>query len=197
MAKSSNKALWITLAVIAFVVLIIILTIWGAYNRFVTLDQNVEGKWSEVENQYQRQSDLIPNLVSVTASSISVETKFVKDVIAQRTAWQNAQSTVDKDKAGLQMNSGIAAFVNAVAESYPTLQANKQYVALTDELSGTQNRIANSRREYINAVQSFNTAIKRFPGNMIAGMYGFEAKEYYQASGDLTTPQIGTGQLPQ
>ena len=197
MAKSSSKSLWITLGIVVFVVLIIIFWLWGAYNSFVTLDQNVQGKWSEVNNQYQRQSDLIPNLISAVSSSVSVETKFVKDVIAQRTAWQNAQSDIDKDKAGLQMSGGVAAFVNAVAESYPTLQANKQYIALTDELAGTQNRIANSRREYIGAIQLYNTAIKRFPGNIIAGMFGFTAKDYYKASGDLVTPQIGKGQLPQ
>lgn len=192
-----NRGLWIGLGIAAFLILVVIFSIWGSFNRFVTYEQNVDAKWSEVENQYQRQADLIPNLISVVSSSVGAETNFVKDVTASRTAWQNAQGQLARDAAGARMNNGITALVSAVAENYPTLQANKQYVALTDELSGTQNRIANSRREYIEAIQLYNTGIKRFPGNFIAGMFGFESKEYYQAEeGSLTTPQVGTGQLP-
>lgn len=196
MAKSKHLGLWITLGVIALVVLMLVFWVIGSYNGFVTLSQNVDGKWSQVENQYQRQADLIPNLVSVVGSSVSVETKFVKDVVSQRTAWQNAQTPLQKDTAGVQMSNGITAFVNAVAEGYPTLQANKQYTALTDELSGTQNRITTARMDYINSIQAFNTAIKRFPGNIIAGMFGFSQKEYYTAPSGTTTPSLGTGQLP-
>lgn len=192
-----NKGLWITLGIIALVIIILIAVFAGSYNHFVTLDQNVNSQWSEVENQYQRQADLIPNLVSVVSSSVSVETKFVKDVISARTSWQNAQGTLARDTAGTQMNNGITALVSAVAESYPTLQANTQYVALTDELSGTQNRIAVARGRYIEGIKEYNTAIKKFPGNIIAGMFGFSEKEYYAAAeGSVNTPQIGNGQLP-
>lgn len=193
-----NKGLWITLGIIAVLVLIVLFTIGGAYNNFVILDQDTNAKWSEVENQYQRQADLIPNLVSVVSSAVSTETKFVKDVINARTAWQNAQSLPAKDAAGVQMTNGVTAFVNAVAENYPQLQANTQYVALTDELSGTQNRITTARGRYIESIQRYNTAIRRFPGNMIAGMFGFTQKDYYQADVNaLHTPSLGTGQLPQ
>lgn len=192
-----NKGLWITLGVVVLIIIILVGIFVGSYNKFVTLDQNVNSQWSEVENQYQRQADLIPNLVSVVSSSVSVETKFVKDVIAARTAWQNAQGTLARDTAGTQMNNGITALVSAVAENYPTLQANTQYVALTDELSGTQNRIAVARGRYIQSVQSYNTATKRFPGNVVAGMFGFSEKEYYTAEeGSMDTPEIGNGQLP-
>lgn len=192
-----NKRLWITFGIIALVILIFVSWFAGSYNRFITLNQNVDSSWSEVENQYQRQADLIPNLVSVVSSSVSVETKFVKEVIAERTAWQNAQSQLQKDTAGQQLNNGITALVSAVAENYPTLQANKQYIALTDELSGTQNRIATARGRYITSIQAYNTAIKRFPGNIVAGMFGFTEKQYYQAAeGSINTPQLGTGTLP-
>lgn len=191
--KGLSKKWWI---IIGLVVLIIIYFIF-AYNRFVTLDQNINGKWSEVENQYQRQADLIPNLVSVVASSLSAETTYVKDIVAARTSWLSAASQYDKDKAGFQMNNGITALVSAVAESYPILQANKQYVALTDELSGTQNRIAVARGNYIQAIQSYNTAILKFPARLIAGMFGFAQKDYYKAeAGALTTPELGAGVLP-
>lgn len=194
--KGLSRGWWIFIAV-ALVALILVFYIIGAYNNFVTLNQNVDSKWSEVENQYQRQSDLIPNLVSVVSSSVSVETKFVKDVVAARTAYASATSQFAKDSAGQQMNNGISAFVSAVAENYPTLQANKQYIALTDELSGTQNRIATSRGRYIESIQGYNTAIMRFPARVIAGMFGFEKKEYYAAeTGAMNTPSLGTGVLP-
>jgi LemA protein len=94
------------------------------------------------------------------------------------------------------MNNGLSAFVNAVAESYPTLQANKQYISLTDEISGTQNRITVARGRYIENIRSMNTAVKRFPGNVIAGMFGFKSVEYYQAEAGTNTPILGTGVLP-
>ena len=122
--KTSTK-IWIGVGI---VVLLLVFWIIGSYNGFVGMRQDVNSKWSEVENQYQRQADLIPNLVSVVSSAVSVETKFVKDVVALRTAWQAAKN----DEAGVNMNNGISALVNAVAENYPTLQANKQYIALTD-----------------------------------------------------------------
>ncbi len=190
--KTSTK-IWIAVGI---VVLILIGMLWMGYNNFVTLDQNVKSSWSEVENQYQRQADLIPNLVSVTSSAVKVETNFVKEVVAARTAWQGAATTLAKDTAGQQMTTGLTAFVNAVAESYPTLQANKQYIALTDELSGTQNRITTARGRYIDNVKSMNTAVSKFPGNIIAGMFGFKQVEYYTAAAGTNTQALGTGTLP-
>lgn len=196
MVKSGlSKKAWIWIIVVAVVLVLLVFYTIGMYNNFVVLSQNVDGKWSEVNNQYQRQADLIPNLASVVTSSTKVETQFVKDVVAARTAWMGAQSQFDKDKAGVQMNNGLTAFVNAVAESYPTLQANKQYIALTDELSGSQNRITVARGVYIQAIQAYNTATKRFPANLFAGMFGFSGKEYYAAE-SLTTPTLGAGTLP-
>ena len=192
---SKHKALIIILGI----ALILILYFTGKYNSFITLDQDVNGKWSEVENQYQRQSDLIPNVISVVQSSVKVETNFIKDVTEARSRWQTSKTLFEKDTAGAQMNNGITALVNAVAiaENYPVLQANKQYVALTDELSGTQNRITVARGRYIESIQKYNTAIKRFPGNMLAGLYRFTGKDYYKAElNALKTPQIGTGLLP-
>jgi len=190
--KTSTKV-WIGVAIVA-----VLLVFWviGAYNNFVTMRQDVSSKWSEVENQYQRQSDLIPNLVSTISSAVGTETKFVKDVVAARTAWQTAATDLAKDTAGQQMNTGLTAFVNAVSESYPDFKANTQYVALTDELSGTQNRITTARGRYITSVQTFNTAVKRFPSNIIANMFGFESVEYYTAEDGTTTPSLGTGVLP-
>jgi LemA protein len=191
--KKVYQKTWFWFAIIG---VLIVLYLIVAYNNFVTLDQNVQKSWSEVENQYQRQSDLIPNLVSVVSSSVKAETSFVKDVVAARTAYASATSQLAKDQAGMQMNNGITALVNAVAENYPILQANKQYVALTDELSGTQNRITTARGRYIESIQIFNTAVKRFPSNLVAGMFGFSQVDYYKSTSGTTTPSLGTGQLP-
>ena len=185
---------------IVFGILLIFLILFiSKYNTFVTLDQDVNGKWSEAENQYQRQADLIPNLISVVSSSVKIETNLIKEVTESRTKWQNSKTLFEKDFAGAEMNNGITALINAVAtsENYPVLQANKQYIALTDELSGTQNRITVARGRYIESIQKYNTAIKRFPGNLFADLYGFSEKEYYKAELDsLKTPEIGSGQLP-
>jgi len=190
--KTSTKV-WIGVGI---VVLLLVFGIIGMYNNFVTMQQDVNSKWSEVENQYQRQADLIPNLVSVVSSAVSAETSYVKDVVAARTKWQAAASNLEKDTAGVEMNNGISALVNAVAENYPVLKANTQYVALTDELSGTQNRITVARGRYIESVQTMNTAVKRFPANILAGIFGFEQVEYYTAEAGTATPSLGTGELP-
>ena len=187
-----------TLLIVLGIILILLIYFIGAYNRFVTLDQDVNGKWSEVENQYQRQADLIPNLVSTVSSAVKVETKFVTDVTEARSRWQTSKTLFEKDTAGAQMNNGITALINAVAtsESYPVLQANKQYVALTDELTGTQNRISVARGRYIESIQKYNTAIKRFPANLLANLYSFSVKDYYKAElSALKTPELGTGEL--
>ncbi len=191
--KTSTK-IWIGVAIVA---VLLIFWIIGGYNTFVSLDQNINSKWSEVENQYQRQADLIPNLVSIVSSAVKVETNFTLSVVQARTNWQAATTQAQKDQAGVEMNNGIGAFVNAVAEAYPTLQANKQYIALTDELSGTQNRITVARGEYIKSIQAYNTATKRFPSNILAKVFGFSGKDYYKADVNaITTPSLGTGILP-
>jgi len=197
MEKKGLSRGWIIFIIILALVLILVFGIIGMYNNFVTLNQNVDSKWSQVENQYQVQADKIPNIVSAVSSAVSVETKFVKDVIDARTNFQNAQSQLAKDQAGVQMNNGISALVSAVAENYPTLQANKQYTQLIDELAGTQNRIGVERGRYIEAIQSFNTAVMRFPGSVFAGMFGFSQKDYYHAElSAMKTPVLGAGVLP-
>jgi len=188
-----SKTWWIVIGAVA----LILIYLMFSYNNFVTLNQNINGKWSEVENQYQRQADLIPNFVSSVSSQVSVETKFVKDIVAARTAYASATTALAKDAAGQQMNSGISAFVSAVAENYPVLQASEGYTGLRDELAGTQNRITVARGEYIKSIKSYNVAIMRFPARLVAGMFGFGAKEYYTAEeGSLGTPELGAGVLP-
>lgn len=194
MVQKNNWARWVVLAVVVIVVLYGIIT----YNKLVSLSQNIEGKWSEVENQYQRQADLIPNLVSTVGSAVKVEVNFITAVTEARSRWQAASSQSEKDQAGVSMNNGIAALINAVAvsENYPTLQANKQYVSLTDELTGTQNRIAVARGNYISSIQLYNTATMRFPAVVFAKLFGYSQRNYYKAEVDsMQTDSLGSGQL--
>jgi LemA protein len=190
--KTSTKV-WIGVGI---VVLILILWFVGSYNDFVTLRNNVDSQWSQVENQYQTQADKIQLLIPVVSSAVSVETKFVKDVIDARTAYASATTKLAKDTAGQQMNNGISAFVSAVAENYPTLQANKQYTQIMDTLEGAQNRIATERGRYIETVKSLNIAVRRFPSNIIASIFGVEEIKYYESTSGTTTPSLGEVKLP-
>ncbi len=187
------------IVIVPIVILVLILIVFLSYNGMVVQDQAVKSSWSEVENQYQRQADLITNLTSILGSAVSVETKFVKDVIDARTKWLGASTQAEKEAAGYEMNQSMATFVSAIAttEAYPTLQANKQYTALMDEVAGTQNRITTARGRYIDAVQSYNVTIKQVPNVFISGMFGFTEKDYYKAAAPLTTPTLGDGKLPQ
>lgn len=194
--KGLFGTLWTVVIVIAVLVLLLVGWAISGYNKFYTLGQGVDGQWSQVESQYQRQADLIPNLASTITSSVKVETQFVKDVVAARTAYASATTQLAKDAAGQQMNSGISAIVSAVAESYPQLQASKQYTQLMDELAGTQNRITTERGRYIDAIKEYNTATGLFPGKILSSIFGFEKKEYYTSTSGTTTPQLGTGTLP-
>lgn len=190
---------------VGIIILVIILAVGGMYlaanNTMVALSQDTSAKWSEVENQYQRQADLIPNLASTVTSATVTETSYVKDVIDARTKWLNASTIAEKDQAGVEMNQSLANFVSAVAtaEAYPTLQANKQFSVMMDELTGAQNRIATARGRYIESVQAYNTAIKQIPNSFFAGMLGFTEKTYYSANPNaLNTPSVGgNGTLPQ
>ncbi len=191
--KKSGKisvGLWVLIGV----VLIIALWSVGGYNRFISLDQTVQKSWSEVESQYQRQSDLLFNFASTIKSQTGVETQFVKDVIAQRASWQNTagSSQLARDSAGQQIN----AFVNAVSENYPTLQASEGYTAFRDEMAGTQNRITTARGRYIENIGAYNIATKKFPANILAGIFNFDQKEYYTSTSGTVTPQFGNGTLP-
>jgi LemA protein len=183
-------------------VVFLVLILFVGYNNLVTLDQDTKGKWSEVENQYQRQADLLGNLASIVSSAVSVETNYVTGVTEARTKWMAAKSSgnvSEMDQAGVEMTDSVATFVNAIAtnEAYPTLQANKQYTAIMDEVTGTQNRIATARGRYIESVQSYNTTIKQIPNNFMAGMFGYSEKDYFKADVKaLQTPQLGTGTLP-
>ena len=176
-----KKGLIILISVIAVIVLIF-LAVMGSYNGMVSKQQSVEKAWSDISVQLQRRADLIPNLVSTVKGYTDYEQETLTAVTEARTKFLNADSVNEGVAAGEKMSSALSVWVNAVTEAYPELKANTQFTALTDELSGTENRISVARRDYNEKAADYNTAIKKFPRNIFAGIFGFEAYDYFEAS---------------
>lgn len=172
------------------IILVIALFFISMFNNFVVLDQDINGKWSEVENQYQRQYDLIPNLVTLVKSYTTYEGELLQNLTDLRTRWSSAKTQLERDTTGQQITFGLEKLI-AVAENYPDLKAQSQYTNLKDELTGAQNRISTARGRYIQSIQGFNTAVRTFPGNVFSGIFGFKERTYYTAQEDaLNTPVV-------
>ncbi len=181
-----NKGLWIVIGIVVVVVIVVI----SSYNGLVKKNEGAMMAWSNVETAYQRRSDLIPNLVNTVKGYAAHETETLQSVTDART--KATSVTIDPSSATPeQMEAWIAAQdeVNgalgrliAVAESYPDLKANENFMQLQQQLEGTENRISTERRKYNEAVREYNVAIRRFPSNIIAGMFGFEKMELFEAA---------------
>ncbi len=179
-------------AVLVIVVLVVGLSLAGTYNRLVTLGQEVDKQWSQVENQYQRRFDLIPNLVSTVQGAAQFEKSTLEAVVQARASVGRAQinpSTAPTDPAQLAQFEQAQASLGAalqrllvVVERYPELKANANFRDLQAQLEGTENRIAVARMDYNKAAQDYNTARLRFPTNLMAGMLGFKEKAYFKAT---------------
>lgn len=149
-------------------------TVISIRNGLITKEETVSQQWSEIENQLQRRYDLIPNLVASVKGYAKHEESVFKAVSAARSAMYGAKGVNAKAEAEADMNSALSRLM-AIAENYPNLKADTQFTRFTDELAGTENRIAVARKRYNDSVKSFNTSIKQFPGCM----FGFTQKEYF------------------
>ena len=180
------------LVVLVIVVLIVGISFAGTYNRLVTLGQEVDTKWAQVENTYQRRSDLVPNLVATVQGAAQFEKSTLEAVTQARASVGRAQITpgaAPTDPAQLaQYEQAQAALGGAlqrllvVVEKYPELKANANFQTLQAQLEGTENRIAVARMDFNKAAQDYNTARLRFPTNLMAGMLGFKEKPYFKAT---------------
>lgn len=175
-----NKA-WIAVGVILLVVVMIGGSAIGSRNRFVAQDEGVTAQWANVETVLQRRFDLIPNLVNTVKGYASHEKNLLTEVTRLRSQWGAAATPDDKVKIAGEMQSALSRLL-VVAENYPQLKANQNFVALQDELSGTENRISVERRRYNEAVQAYNTSIRRFPGSVWASLFGFQRRAPFESA---------------
>ncbi len=169
------KGLFIVLGI----VLLLVFAYVYYYNGFIALEEEVNGKWAEIENNLQRRADLIPNLVATVKGYARHEEEIFTEIAQARSRLLGAQGVADTVEASSAMESALGRLL-AIAEAYPELKADRSFLALQDELAGTENRLSVARLRYNEAVKTYNTRIRRLPARIVAGMMGLEAKEYFQ-----------------
>lgn len=154
--------------------------IFTGYNGLITQQQNVEAAWADVQTQYQRRVDLIPNLVSTVKGAADFEQETFIEVTQARTQWQSAGTRSEQVAAANQMEQSLGRLLLTV-ENYPQLQATQAFRDLMTQLEGTENRIATSRKYYNDAVRVYNLRVKRIPGALIAMLFGFDEEPFFEA----------------
>lgn len=182
--------------VIVLIVVLVVLGgwLWTGYNGFVAQQENVKNAWAQVETNYQRRIDLVPNLVSTVKGAANFEQSTLTAVTEARTQWMNAGTRQEKVTAAENMEGALGRLLVTV-EAYPQLQATQAFRDLMTQLEGTENRISVARRDYNNAVQTYNVAVRRFPGNVLAGIFGFgQEKPFEAAPGAEQAPAVNFGQ---
>lgn len=185
-----KKGLIILFAILA-VIGVIFGLVAGSYNGLVEQRESVDNAQAQISTQLQRRADLIPNFVATVKGYSDYEQSTYTAVTEARAAVSGAETASEQAEASEQLDKAISVWVNAVTEAYPDLKANEQYKGLQDELAGTENRIAVARKDYNDEAKKYNVAIKKFPKNIIAGMFGFSQADYFEAqSGTESVPQV-------
>ena len=159
----------------------------GTYNQFVPLDEGVKSSWAQVENQLQRRLDLIPNLVETVKGYAKQEKDVLVEVTNARSRVGGANTVPDKIAANNELSGALSRLL-VVVEKYPELKSNENFLRLQDELAGTENRIAVERKRYNDAVKNYNVAIRSFPANLLAGMFGFDKAAFFEAPAAAKAP---------
>ncbi len=185
------KAILIAFGALALITLMFGGWVMGTYNGLVAQNQTVENAWSQVETQYQRRFDLVPNLVNATKGAMKQEQEVFGRIADARTRYASAPAgSNERVQATAQYESALARLL-VVMENYPQLKSIESIRALTDELAGTENRVLISRDRYNEQVRDWNTSIKRFPRNVLAGMFGFKEREFFKADeGANKAPEV-------
>lgn len=173
------KSLLVTLGIIVAVILIAVFAAISIRNGLIARDESVKAAWSQIDAQLQRRSDLIPNLVSTVKGYAAHEDKIFTEIADARSKLLAAQGPAAKAEAGAQVESALGRLL-AIAENYPNLKANENFIRLQDELAGTENRIAVARTRYNDTARGFNAAIRQFPGSMFVPGLGLTQAEYFQ-----------------
>ena len=186
---------WIWIGVVAVVAIFF----YATYNGFVNREEGLKSAWSNVETQYQRRADLIPNLVNTVKGYAAHETQTLNEVTEARARATSINLSADDltperlaqfQRAQAEVRSALGRLI-AVSESYPDLKANQNFLELQAQLEGTENRIAVARKDFNDMARVYNVAVRRFPANLVAGMFGFEQKPYFEsAEGSEAAPQV-------
>lgn len=177
------------LIIIGIIVLLAIMSV-GSYNNLATMDENVESAWAQVENQLKRRADLIPNLLETVKGYAGHEKEVIDSITAARAQYANAGTPQEFAEANEGLNNAIKS-LNVIVENYPDLKANQNFADLQVELAGTENRIATARMRYNDVVKEYNTKIRRFPTNILAGMFGFDKRQYFEINQqDTEVPKV-------
>lgn len=179
-----KKGLIITLSIVGVIVVLAIIVasvLATSCNNFITKQEDVKAAQSTISVQLQRRADLIPNFVESVKGYSKYEQDTLTAVIQARSAVMGADTAKEQAEANAQLDSAIDIWVNAITEAYPELKADQQYVALQDELAGTENRIAIARKDYNGIANDYNKTVRSFPNNIVAAVFGFEQVEYFEA----------------
>lgn len=194
-----KKSLWITLGIIAGVVILLYVMFGNTYNNMVKKDESVQNAWAQVQNVYQRRMDLIPNLVETVKGYANFEKETLTGVVearAKATSVNISPENLSPDavKKFQQAQDGLSSALGrlmVVVEKYPELKANQNFLELQSQLEGTENRITTERQRFNDVVKEYNQYIRSFPQNFLAGPYGFEKKGYFEAkAGAEDAPQV-------
>jgi LemA protein len=186
------------IVILLFIIIVAALALGGSYNRLVRLQQSVDQSWAQVQNVYQRRADLIPNLVNTVSGAANFEKSTLVEVTNARASVGRVQLDPNKaptDSAQLQQFqaaqgqlSNALSRLLVVVERYPELRANQSFLALQAQLEGTENRISVERGNFNTAVQNYNVAVRSFPTNLIAGMFGFAPRPFFTAQPGAERP---------
>lgn len=180
--------------VIGLVALVLVFSVFGSFismrNRIVSMDEDINGKWAQVDNALQRRTDLIPNLVATVKGYAAHETKIFTDIADARSRLMGAGSQSEKATAAGEFEGALSRLL-VVVENYPQLKADQNFLRLQDELSGTENRLSVERMRYNESVQSYNSYIRRFPTSIVAGIMNAEKRTYFEIPKEAReTPKV-------
>ncbi|RWR08461.1 LemA family protein [Siminovitchia fortis] len=172
------------------VLALVLVPLFGSYNGFVNAEEDVEQKYSQIDNQLQRRADLIPNLVNTVKGYTKHEEKVLGDIADARSRLIGAKTVQEQADADASLSNALSRLL-VISENYPELKADKQFTQLMDELAGTENRIAVARKDYNDQVAVYNKKVRQFPGRIVASVFGFEKKEYFKAQAEAgETPNV-------
>ena len=187
------KKLLAPIGVVVAIIVVLAVILVPSYNKFVTSEENVDQAYSQIETQLQRRVDLIPNLVSTVKGFAKQEKEVIGQVTEARSKLAGAKGPEDQAAADSELSGALSRLL-VVVENYPDLKSNQNFIQLSDELAGTENRLAVARKDYNEEVASYNKQVKRFPGKLVASIFGFDTKEYFKAdAGADSAPDVDFG----